>query len=355
MAGPLFIRNSLVSKPARTEELLPGTPRSSWDGWFAIGIFPSGSAVRWAKSHLFRYASRPGWYPLAAVEGFKDASEVMTAWATANEVTVLRRAVEAPEAESSLSPPRVALADRFLLDGTAPHYRMSFSLGEDDATATFSFETGWPVRWATMGPVLSYLGQHSTLTLEIVRADARIEAAGLGVMEHVRGISLPFDFSRLAPLHFHWDVLSFEGTGSPLHSAAGLSIGARGRTLIPLGAAAMLPGGAPRAMYGLRVSYLELSLARGEDGAPTMVPESWEGRIRARDGDLSYRATRSTPVACLVPGGGMLGFDFEAEWRSSGGAALELSGAGFSEYGDFSGRLARLAVPSRPAVPAVQA
>lgn len=354
MAGPLFVRNSLVSKPARTEELLPGAPRSSWDGWFAIGIFPPGSAVRWAKSHLFRYTSRPGRHPLAAVEGFGDSSEVMTAWATPEEVTVLRREVEAGTLESSLDPLRVALADRFLLEGEAPRYRMDFSLAEDAAAASFDFETGWPVRWASMGPVLSYLGQHSTLRLEITRGNTGIEAYGFGVTEHVRGMSLPFDFARVAPLHFHWDVLSFQGTGSTLDSAAGLSIGSRGRTLIPLASVVALPGASPRAMHGLRVRYNELSLAPGEDGTPTMVPEAWEGDIRARDGEFSYRATRATPVAFLVPGGGMLGFDFAAEWRPRVGNTLELSGVGFSEYGDFSGRLARLAVPSRAVVPAVQ-
>ena len=39
----------------------------------------------------------------------------------------------------------------------------------------------------------------------------------------------------------------------------------------------------------------------------------------------------------------MLGFEFEGEWVPSKGPSEPWKGTGFSEYGDFSGKLADLA------------
>lgn len=74
-----------------------------------------------------------------------------------------------------------------------------------------------------------------------------------------------------------------------------------------------------------------------------MTPLRWEGTLRSRDGIFRYRASAATPVAGNIPGGGMLGFDFEGDWRRPGYASSRWQGTGFTEYGDFSGRLVNLA------------
>ncbi|MHB8896474.1 MAG: hypothetical protein ACYC99_15025, partial [Candidatus Geothermincolia bacterium] len=61
-----------------------------------------------------------------------------------------------------------------------------------------------------------------------------------------------------------------------------------------------------------------------------------------RSGTFRYTAKAATPVAKVIPGGGMLGFDFEGRWTSAGSRPAMLSGYGFNEYGDFSRGLLRL-------------
>lgn len=342
----LPVMQSDVNKPVRPEHLVPRAPRSSWDGWFAIAIFPDDSPVRWLKAHLFRRACRPGWHPLAAIEGLDERSEMLIAWAGAEGVEVLERGVEGETPEASSSPLRVSLEGRFLLEGTAPRYSMAFSMPGGQAGARFSFEAGWPIWWSRFGRALGYVGQHCATSVSLDHEASEKKLEGFGVMEHVCGISLPFDFTRLLPFHYHWDVLAFHTPGSPFDSAAGLSIGRRGETILRLKAAARLPGGRPEAMRGLSVRYLELSRTKNSHGAEIVVPVRWEGAMRGREGEFRYTAGSSTPVAPILPGGGMLGFDFEGEWVSPVTGVEAWRGTGFTEYGDFSGRL--LDLSSRP-------
>lgn len=327
-----------VRKVVGPRHLIPWTPRTSWDGWFAIAIFPAGSEIRWLKAHFYYWARGKGRYPLAAVEGFGDSSEMMIAWATAESVEVLSSGVGGEAVESSESPLWVRMDDLFLLEGAAPRYGAKYSLPDARAEATFSFEAGWPLWWSRFGRLLTYAGQHSSVAvdLECERLESHLE--GFGVLEHVTGASVPFDFTRSLGLGYHWDVLAFHTPGSPFDSAAGLSIIRRGKTVVRLKAAASLPGGRPEAMYGLSVRYLEQGRGAGSGGEKIAVPLRWEGVMRNRAGTFSYTATATTPVAAVIPGGGMLGFEFDGEWVSRAAPVERFSGTGFTEYGDFSGR-----------------
>lgn len=330
-----------VERPVGTKYLVPRAPGSSWDGWFAIAIFPPGSRVKWLKAHLYRSVCRPGRYPLAALEGFTDRSESMIAWATGEGASVLKDEPGAGVPGVSANPLKVSLGDLFLLEGTAPDYTMVFRL--PGAKAMFHFRAGWPIWWARGGRMVTYPGQHSSVAVRLERDTETFEAEGFGVMEHVCGISVPFDFTRHLFSHFHWDVLAFHAPVSPFDSAAGLHVGLRGGVSLAIKAAAKVPGLGPAVMRGLSIRYLETSLANGESGEDIMVPLAWEGRMRNRAGELRYEARSNTPVTAILPGGGFLGFDFEGEWAPRGRPIEKLEGTGFTEYADFSGGLAALA------------
>ncbi len=334
-----------VTKVVRPEHLAPWFPRVSWDGYFAIAIFPGGPGIKWLKAHLFRAACGPGDTPLAAVEGFGPVSNMLIAWATSDDVVVLERNVDASGLKGRPNPLRVEIDDLFLLEGRAPEYEECFTLPGMEASVNFAFEAGWPIWWSRWGRILTYSGQHSSVRVDLTRGTETYRLNGLGVMEHVCGISLPFDFTRLIPFHYHWDVLHFSDTNSPADSAAGLSIGWRGETLVRLRSAARLPGHRPESMGGLVVRYLETRRERTGKGEEIMVPVRWEGLLRGKPGVFSYSASATTPVAQIIPGGGMLGFDFEGRLESPGGGLEEWNGTGFTEYGDFSGKLAGIAGP----------
>jgi len=99
-------------------------------------------------------------------------------------------------------------------------------------------------------------------------------------------------------------------------------------------------------MRGLRVRYLEVDDHPAHDGR-VLAPTRWEGEMRSRRGVFRYTARASTPVAALVPGGGMLGFEFDGEWSARDGGSAVWSGVGFCEYGDFPGNLKPETVPAR--------
>jgi len=332
-----------VSKRVEPKHLVPWVPRASWDGWFGIGIFPPGAPLRWVKAHFFHRACAPGKHPLAAVEGLDAESELALVWATPDEVVQLRGETGSERPVSSPSPFRVSMEDRFLLEGAAPRYSLAVKLAEHQAEARFAFETGWPIWWSRWGRLLAYAGQHAAAHLSLTHLGREQSLQGFGVLEHVCGISLPFDFTRRLPLHYHWDVLAFHTPGSPFDSAAGLSLGRQGQTLFPLRAAARLPGRSAEAMQGLVVRYLETSRTEGPAGEARMLPLRWEGTLRSRAGTFRYWAAAATPVVGNIPGGGMLGFDFEGEWSRPGSGTRRWQGTGFTEYGDFSGRLVNLA------------
>jgi hypothetical protein len=269
---------------------------------------------------------------------------MLVAWADADRVEVLQPELEPGMPEADLAPLRVERKGRFRLAGAAPRYSMDFSLpGEERVEARFAFENGWPIWWSRWGRLLSYAGQHASVRAELSGVESEEGMNGLGVMEHVYGISLPFNFTRVLPFHYHWDVLAFHSPESPTDSAAGLSIGRGGETLLQLRSAAQLPGRSVEAMQGLRVRYLETDVLRDGNGNAKMVPVRWEGVLRSPGGLFRYEAQAATPPAGIIPGGGMLGFYFAGTWTSARGGREQWEGTGFCEYGDFSGTLAALA------------
>jgi len=320
--------------------LVPLAPKAAWDGWFAIVIFPGDAPLRWLKAHFYNRAYTPGWYPLSLLEAIGESTEVLITWGSRHEVEVHQHRFEGNTVSAESSPLSIAFEDSFLLEGTAPHYRMSFSLPGSEVSARFEFETGWPIWWSRFGRLLQYVGQHSKAFAELVTDEGTFGLEGLGVMEHVAGTAVPFDFTRAAPINFHWDVLAFEESTSPFDSAAGLSVGVEGKNVMPLRAGLRLPDHEPWRMRGLWVRYLETTVGRDLNDEEIMVPLRWQGKMRNLKGTFTYEATAATPAAGILPGGAMLGFDFTGRWVGRGSHARLFSGTGFTEYGDFSGRLA---------------
>ncbi|HEY5526039.1 MAG TPA: hypothetical protein VIK02_00490 [Candidatus Anoxymicrobiaceae bacterium] len=316
--------------------------RAAWDGWFAISIFPKGSPVRWLKAHMYSRNCGPGPYPFSLVEGLGENTEVMVAWANEDAVEIRQSEVTGGPAATE-SPLMVSFGENFSLLGDWPLYQSMYSLPGGHTTAHFDFEAGWPIWWSKFGPMLQYVGQHSKVAVEFAEGDESLELEGFGVIEHVAGAAASFDITKAVPGHFHWDVLVFDEAETPVDSAAGLSLGARGATLLPLKAVAQFPGGAHRGMRGLWVRYLEMTCGLGPDGRDMAFPVGWQGVMRNMKGTFRYEATAATPVAKNIPGGGMLGFDFEGKWTSAGTPPKTLSGYGFNEYGDFGAGLVHLA------------
>ncbi|MDD5748392.1 MAG: hypothetical protein PHP64_05010 [Actinomycetota bacterium] len=267
-----------------------------------------------------------------------EKSEMLITWGSADRVQVFRQEVNADGIKASTSPLRVELDERFELKGSPPRYDMIFKLPEEGAEIAFDLEAGWPIWWSHWGRLLSYVGQHSSVRVSPSAGRAERNLVGLGVVEHVYGASLPFQFTRYTPVHYHWDVLRFDG-GNPLDSAAGLSVGIRGKTVLRLKAAARLPGLPQKAVSGLEIKYLDISSTKGPDGRSVMLPVRWEGSMSGSWGNLSYEARSTTPPALVIPSGGMLGFEFEGELTSPVEESARVYGTGFTEYGDLSGKL----------------
>jgi len=165
----------------------------------------------------------------------------------------------------------------------------------------------------------------------------------------VCGASLPLDFTRALPFHCHGDVLAFHTPGSPTDSAAGLSIGRGGETLLELRAAARLPGRPAEAVRGLRVRHPETEVRQDRRGKDFLAPVRWPGELRRPHGRFRREARAATPLADILPAGGMLGFDFSGAWSAPGGGRREWEGTGFCEHGDFSGKLAGRTSPGEGA------
>jgi hypothetical protein len=266
-------------------------------------------------------------------------SELMIACASNEGINVETCDIDASGLASHASPLKVELPGIFHFKGAGRDYRMSFKMPGSGMQAQFDFAAGWPIWWSKWGGILHYIGQHSSVKASLTDADGGYELKGLGVMEHVCGWSLPFDITKVMPVHYHWDVLSFISNDSPFDSAAGLSIGFRGRSLLGIRAAAKFPGMNQKTMKGLHVEYLEVADDQDGIGRPIGRPVMWRGLMESSDGVFTYTAVGSTPLLKNIPGGGMQGFSFEGEFKQPKGKILSLKGRGFSEYGDFAKNL----------------
>ena len=239
--------------------MMPWAPRTAWDGWLAIAIFPPESAIRWIKAHFYRPAFAHGKTPLAAVEGFGETAETLLAWATGESVATYRREVETVNFTATDAPMALDLPGRFRLAGDAPEYAFNVAFPDEGVSATFDVRTGFPIWWTRVGRFLHYLGQHSEMAVTLNAGGEPTVQSGTGTLEHVMGAALPFDFTRaLFSLHFHWDVLCFHTPDSPLDSAAGLALMRRGAhaaaseggDAVPRAGGALLEGAGRRLLAG---------------------------------------------------------------------------------------------------------
>jgi hypothetical protein len=317
-------------------DLRPRLPSSAWEGWFVIAIGARGTAVRWAKTHVFRSVRMPGRHPIAALEGLRATPGEIVSWiATADAVEVERATLDgAAAAGCARDPFTLALPGALsLAPGTAPgtwrFVRDTLEAPGAGAGAAAAIDLTLAgrdqVEWLRLPRVLTYSGVHCAARGTVRAAGTSHDFAGLGVLEHAWGGTLPFDPQRLVRGPWHWDVLHLNDDAEK--PGAGAAVAALWLTIPLLGvrgvrAAGRLPGTPFRPLQPVSLE----PLARDANG----VPRSWVGRLRdAHAGaDIIYEARASTPVAAAAPGVFFQGFDFELTR-----AGRRHAGSGFCECG----------------------
>ncbi|MHB8894554.1 MAG: hypothetical protein ACYC99_05150 [Candidatus Geothermincolia bacterium] len=314
--------------------LFPNT-RPIWQAWFGIMIFPPDAPLRWAKVHLYKWNRGTG-TSLAALENFGDRTEAMVMLGWPDRVELARTFEDAGALD--LSPSQVTQGDRFSLERVGSECEMKLQL-PDGVAASLTFAPGWQINWMRAGGLLTYAGFHSKVKASLSINGRNVEAEGFGILERASGSKLPWDFTRILPINFHWDVAVIDG--ETLDSSALITIGLGGRKLYRFKGKATLPGEARAAALGGALEYLDMREERNADGEVFAFPERWRSGLRTLSTRFDYVAKSNTPPAAILPGGGMMGFDFEGTVSGSGWAK-PVSGYGFTEYGDFSGRQRRL-------------
>ncbi len=338
MAGFYFpVDQKFVNVKPKPRDLVSFKPRSSWDGWFAIAIFPQDQELLWLKAHMFMRSCGKKMHPIASFEGMDRHSELMIAYAGIHGLHVETKEIDTETLSSSKHPFNVELNGIFKFQGAEGKYGMHFKMPGTGTVARFDFISGWPVWWSKWGSLLHYIGQHCQVGVSVQGEGINTGLNGFGVVEHVCGFSLPFDITKFLPIHYHWDVLAFHTPDAPFDSAAGLFLGYKSKAFIGLRSAAKFPDRSVMAMKGLHVKYLEI--IEDEDGNGNKIgrPMKWQGKMESKEGVFNYTAKSSTPLAKIIPGGGMQGFLFEGELKPKTGPSRIFAGTGFSEYGNFAG------------------
>jgi hypothetical protein len=269
-----------------------------------IGIFPRESEVRWCKVQLFSGGRDPSRHCLSAVEGMDGDGQVLVLRATRerverHEVRFPRGGLTAASSGWSVTAPGVSWT------GDWPDTVVQCDAATFEARAS----AGDVLTWIAMPRVLTYWSAFG----EVQTGGQR----GVALVEHAWGMDIRLDVARWSPRTWQWDVLAFEGGGAcaalTIDLAAGL-LGVRGGGRIP-----------GETFEKSALSRIEVDA--WEEDAGRRVPRRWRGQLRLGGAVLAYEAQRSTPVAPVVPGGGFVGFEFEARWK---GKSLE--GSGFTEY-----------------------
>jgi hypothetical protein len=338
MAGFYFpVNQKFVNIKPKSRDLVSFKLRSSWDGWFAIAIFPEGCELLWLKAHMFMRSCGKKMHPLASFEGMDRHSELLISYAGAEALHVETRQINTEMLTSNENPLNVGLGDIFKFQEAEEKYSMYFRMPGTGTVACFDFIPGWPVWWSKWGSLLHYIGQHSQVSASVHGKDINAGLKGFGVVEHVCGFSLPFDITKVMPVNYHWDVLAFHTPDALFDSAAGLFLGYKSKAFIGLRSAAKFPGRPVTAMKGLHIKYIEV--AEDDDGKGNRIsrPLIWQGKMETKEGIFRYIAKSSTPLAKNIPGGGMQGFIFEGELKTKMGVSEIFTGTGFSEYGNFAG------------------
>ncbi len=315
-------------------DFLPRWPGSPWEGWFVIGICRRGSSVRWTKTHLFRSRRMGGFHPVSAVEGLTAEGELVGTVGFADRIVEAREPLVPGDLQSGDSGLALTVPGRWDLRGVESRFELGWRGGTQPLEVKLSVEGRDVVRWARYGPLLRYLGVQGPLEgmVGVGRAAARV--AGLGVVEHASGARVPFNPARAVPGRWHWDVLSFERdetSGADLSGVGLASLTLRTKSLgaYELGCGGRLPVETEGKLSARVVEYLGVaSLGDGRS-----YPLQWRGRASAGAAELTYEARISTPLSACTPGGGFVGFDFEATLNAPGAEPRRYTGSGFCECG----------------------
>jgi hypothetical protein len=257
------------------------SPPAEWEGFFLIGLFPGGE---WCKVQLFS-GGPPTRVCLSAVEGMDGPGATML---------ILQGTRAGVAKHESRADELVRAADGW--DVRAPGLRwegtlegMDLAIDEPRVHARVSCgpdpDILWWFRWRHR---LAYWTAFGTLEWN--------GRKGVALVEQAWGAATRVNLARHAP-RWHWDVLVFDD-GS---ACAGL-----GSSLGPLRSGGRLPGEPFQQGRGLRVRRL--------------ADDRWSGTLHLGKRTFDYEARAATPLAQVVPGGGMMGFIFEG-------------GTGFTEFG----------------------
>jgi hypothetical protein len=220
------------------------------------------------------FTRRGGGHPIAAPVGLDGEPHLLVVLGRGDGAEVTRTTFDDADVGRS----------RWVWDVTAPGCRWTGYFPElelvlDDVAVTASTQSYF-VDWSVYrGRRLSWWKAVSLLDW----SGGGYDASGLAFVDRAWGSNVPFAPARLVP-GWHRDLLFFDDD----HWASASTTG-RGREK-------------------LRV---DVHGRRGGDGG--CVPQRWTGRTELAREDLHYSATASTPVAQLVPGGGVVGFDFEGQ------------------------------------------
>ncbi len=319
-------------------QMLPKMPRAGWEGWFSILIARKGSPVRWTKTHLYRSRKIPFFHSMGATEGMTSAGEMLTLVGLKDRVhkdfsEFSTYGVRAGDRNYSLA------LDGLQWNGECPSFQFDRHTADGKMKVRLDLKARDRIEWVGLPGVITYFGLHSEAKGFIVANGERHEVRGLAVQEHAWGGLVPFDPLLVVRGRWQWDVLSFEeaqgiGKIEEPTALAGIWLPVPGRRSFGMRAEGRLPGTGYHKFRGYKVEYLETEkIECGHKGKPGIYPKRWLGTLSDSRGNLSYEAVASTPPAAVAPGGGFIGFDFEATYRPKSGAARKMSGSGFGEFG----------------------
>jgi hypothetical protein len=268
-----------------------------------IGIFPADAPLRWCKVQLYSGNARADRHALAALEGMDREPQRLILAADTEHVYRDARAIGFTASEEGWD----ISTDNLRWSG----YPNSM-IAVEQPSLKASIGSRDELWWVKVPRVISYWSSFGTLSFDSEWGSAE----GASLVEHAWGADSPIDVGRFSPRPWHWDVLRL-ADGSV---CAGFSLGPvwGGRS----------GGRAPGAEFATGLGLRVTEVVRDEDRLPTR----WHGRMAIGTGMLEYDASRSTPVAREVQGGGFTGFTFEGEWRARGSQPKGVTGTGFSEF-----------------------
>lgn len=304
-------------------DFLPKVSRAKWDGWFVIGIFPPESEINFLKIQIYHAKVHKNEHSLASVEGMQDSEAVFMA-GTKKKNFIHRMRFSSNDFFSKEDPFSVMAGDFKITLGTA-------EVKGNGISCELGYSMNYRLPWLMLNRILTYVGYHGCMDAEVTLDGKKIQAKGLGILEHAFGWALKWINPRaFLRGYWHWDVLSFyENDGAQLEDGiAALCLSPFGGKNIPLRGYGKFPREDAKNLNGLVVEYLETD----KSSSGLLYPKRWRGTVKGKNETLTYESRASNEPVSGIPGGGFMGFSYEGECKKRNGASTLLSGSGFTEF-----------------------